>query len=233
MSTTDTLVLLPGQLCDAALWQPQVVSLDRLVSITIADLTLDDSVAAMAERVLAEAPPVFALGGLSLGGYVALEVVRRAPRRVSRLALMNTSARADAEGQSEARGRSVRAARIGAFKGVTPRFLPTVLHPDHAADPAIGPVVLEMTERVGRIAFERQQHAASSRQDQRPFLSRIACPTLVIGGRQDRVTPPPLQEEVAAGIPGARLEILDVCGHLAPLEQPAAVNRLMREWLAA
>lgn len=227
------LILLPGQLCDEALWQPQIQALADQADIAVADLTLDDSVSAMAERLLTAAAPSFAVAGLSLGGYVALEIVRRAPHRVTRLALLNTSARADAEGQSAARERSVRAAQIGAFKGVTPRFLPTVLHPEHAADPVIGPIVLEMTERVGRTAFERQQYAAIGRSDNRALLPRIMVPTLIIGGRQDRITPPPLQEEIATGIAGARLEILDVCGHLSPLEQPEAVNRLMLEWLSA
>jgi pimeloyl-ACP methyl ester carboxylesterase len=233
MERKDTLILLPGQLCDGALWQYQVEALGGRTDIRIGDLTLDDSIGAMAERALASAPARFALAGLSLGGYVAFEMLRRAPERVTRLALMNTSARADAEGQSDARERGVRAARIGSFKGVTPRFLPTILHPAHAADPAIAGIVLAMTERVGRVAFERQQMAAIGREDSRSMLRAIACPTLVVGGLQDRVTPPALQAEIAAGIPGARLETLDICGHLAPLEQPDAVNRLMGEWLGA
>jgi pimeloyl-ACP methyl ester carboxylesterase len=150
---------------------------------------------------------------------------------VTHLALMNTSARADAEEQARRRERSLRAIQIGTFKGVTPRFLPTIIHPVHAADPAMAKIVLEMTERVGRVAFEKQQHAAITRPDSLALLPGVGCPTLVIGGRQDRVTPPILQDEIAAGISGARLEILDVCGHLAPIEQPESVNRLVRDWL--
>ncbi len=226
-----TLILLPGQLCDAALWESQRRALADIADITIADLTRDDTIGAMAKRVLATAPPRFALCGLSLGGYVAFEIIRRAPVRVTHLGLINTSARADIAAQSDRRERSWRAARIGAFKGVTPRFLPTIIHPDHAADPAIAQIVLEMTERVGRVAFEFQQHAAIGREDSRALLSTIHCPTLVIGGRDDRVTPPALQEEIAAGISGARLDILESCGHLAPIERADAVNRLMRDWL--
>jgi pimeloyl-ACP methyl ester carboxylesterase len=229
--TKTQLILLPGQLCDAALWKSQVAALADIADIAVADLTRDDSVAAMAERALASAPPRFAVCGLSLGGYVAFEMVRRVADRVTHLGLMNTSARADIEEQSERRERSLRAARIGAFKGVTPRFLPTIIHPDHAADPAMAKTVLEMTERVGRIAFEQQQRAAIQRPDSRPLLASIDCPTLVVGGRQDRVTPPALQEEIASGIAGAELELLDVCGHLAPIEQAETVNRLMRDWL--
>lgn len=226
-----TLILLPGQLCDAALWDAQVGALADIAAIRVADLMQDDTVEAMAERILADAPACFAVCGLSLGGYVAFELVRRARERVTHLALMNTSARPDTEDRSAQRERSVRAARIGAFKGVTPRFLPTILHPDHAADPAMAEIVLEMTERVGRVAFERQQNAAILRPDCRPLLPVIGCPTLVVGGRQDRVAPPDLQLEIAAGIANARLEILELCGHLAPIEQPETVNRLMRAWL--
>jgi pimeloyl-ACP methyl ester carboxylesterase len=232
MPNRPQLILLPGQLCDEALWAPQISGLADIADMSVADLTLDDNIEAMADRVLAMASPTFALAALSLGGYVALEIATRVPERVSRLALMNTSARPDTEDQSNRRERSVRAARIGTFKGVTPRFLPTILAPENATDPEIAGIVLAMTERVGRRAFERQQAAAMDRPDFRPLLGRISCPTLVIGGRQDQVTPPALQEEIAAGIAGARLATLDKCGHLAPLEQPQAVNRLLRELLA-
>jgi pimeloyl-ACP methyl ester carboxylesterase len=226
------LLLLPGQLCDASLWSAQSRALADVAAIAVADLTLDDHVEAMARRALAAAPARFALCGLSLGGYVAFEILRQAPGRVTHLALVSTSARPDAPEQTARRERSVRAARIGAFKGVTPRFLPGILHPAHAADPAIARIVLEMTERVGRVAFENQQAAAIDRPDSRDLLASVTQPTLVIGGRQDRVIPVAMQEEIAAGIPAARLEILDPCGHLAPIEQPDAVSALMRDWLA-
>jgi pimeloyl-ACP methyl ester carboxylesterase len=228
---TDSLVLLPGQLCDRALWQYQLDALGARVDIAVADLTLDDAIPAMAARILDSAAPRFALAGLSLGGYVAFEILRVAPDRVTKLALLNTSARADAESQTIARSRSVADARIGAFKGVTPRFLPSILEESHAADPILAEIVLAMTERVGRVAFERQQRAAGGRPDSRAMLSSIACPTLVIAGAQDRVTPPALQAEIASGIPGAHLELLDPCGHLAPLEQPEIVTRLLSDWL--
>jgi pimeloyl-ACP methyl ester carboxylesterase len=225
--------LLPGQLCDSALWAAQAAALADLAEIRIADLTLDETVEAMAARVLAEAPPRFAVCGLSLGGYVAFEILRSAANRVTHLGLMNTSARPDTVDRSAARERSVRAARIGTFKGVTAHFLPSILHPIHAADPQMAEVVLAMTERVGRVAFERQQNAAILRPDCRPLLSTIRCPTLVVGGKEDQVTPPSLQIEIATEIQDARLEILDPCGHLAPIEQAEAVNRLMRAWLAS
>jgi pimeloyl-ACP methyl ester carboxylesterase len=215
------------------LWRAQVAGLADIAEIRVADLTLDDTVEAMAARVLAEAPPRFAVCGLSLGGYVAFEIVRRAADHVTHLGLMNTSARPDTVDRSAERERSVRGARVGTFRGVTAHLLPSILHPDHAADPAIADVVLAMTERVGRIAFEKQQNAAIMRPDCRPLLPAIRCPTLVVGGKQDQVTPPALQTEIATEIQDARLEILDPCGHLAPIEQADAVNRLMRVWLGS
>jgi len=214
------------------LWTAQTAALADIAEIRVADLTLDDTIEAMAERVLAGAPPSFAICGLSLGGYVAFEVVRRAAHRVTHLGLMNTSARPDTVDRSAERERSVRAARVGTFKGVTAHFLPSILHPAHAADPRMAELVLAMTERVGRVAFEKQQNAAIMRPDCRPLLASIRCPTLVVGGAQDQVTPPGLQSEIAIDIPDARLDILDPCGHLAPIEQPETVNRLMRAWLA-
>ena len=232
MMDKPALILLPGQLCDAALWDSQVRALADTAQVTVADLTLDDSVGAMAARVLAAAPAHFAVCGLSLGGYVAFEIVRRAPGRVTHLALMNSSARADEAHQAELRQKRVASARIGTFKGVTPHFLPSIVAPANAANPAIAEIVLAMTERVGRAAFERQQMAAITRVDCRDLLPAIAVPTLVIGGRQDRVTPPALQEEIAAGVAGARLMILENCGHLAPLEQAETVTQAMRDWLS-
>jgi pimeloyl-ACP methyl ester carboxylesterase len=230
--TKPGLILLPGQLCDEALWDSQVRSLADIADVTVADLTLDDSIGAMAERVLAAAPPRFALCGLSLGGYVAFEILRRAAARVTHLGLVNTSSRADEAYQAERRQQRVASARIGTFKGVTPHFLPSIVSPANAAVPAIAEIVLAMTERVGRVAFERQQAAAIGRADYRGLLATITCPALVIGGREDRVTPPLLQEEIAAGIPGARLMILENCGHLAPLEQAQTVTQAMRDWLS-
>ena len=231
MTDKQALVLLPGQLCDAALWQAQTAGLIDIAEMTVADLTLDDTIGAMAERILAAAPPRFAVGAVSLGGYVAFELYRRAPDRITHLALMNSSARSDTEAQTERRGQVVRAAGMGAFKGVTPRLLPAILHPDHVSDPHMAETVLAMAERVGKVAFERQAAAIIDRPDSRPLLPYISCPTLVVGGMADKMTPPALQEEIAADIPHARLELLEICGHLAPLEQPEAVNRLLRELL--
>ncbi|WP_374446329.1 alpha/beta fold hydrolase [Stella sp.] len=227
------LVLLPGLLCDAALWRPITDALAGEAAAVVADLTLDETMAGMAERVLAWAPRQFALAGLSMGGYVAQEIMRRAPERVVRLALLDTSARADSDEQRQRRRGLIGLARQGRFKGVTPRLLPLLLHPDRLGDESLVGVVMGMAERVGRDAFLRQQTAILGRPDGVADLSRIACPTLVLCGRQDSLTPPELHEEIAHHVPHARLVEVEDCGHLAPLERPDAVAAAMRGWLAA
>jgi len=225
------LLLLPGLLCDHRLWQDQVAGLSDIAAPQVADLTEDASLGGMALRALAAAPPRFALAGLSMGGYVALEILRRAPERVTHLALLDTGARADTEEQARRRRGLMALTRSGQFKGVTPRLLPSLLHPAHVDGP-LGHAVREMAERVGREAFLRQQQAILARPDSRPMLPGIAVPTLVAVGEQDILTPPELAEEMAAAIPEATLARIPESGHLPSMEQPAAVNALLREWLA-
>ncbi|WP_431281520.1 alpha/beta fold hydrolase [Humitalea sp. 24SJ18S-53] len=226
------LLLLPGLLCDAALWQPILPGLSDLAEPMVADLTQDASVAAMAARALAAAPPVFALAGLSMGGYVALEILRQAPERVLRLALLDTSARADTAEQSRRRRGLIGLARTGQFKGVTPRLLPQLIHPRHQGGP-IAAEVMAMADRVGRDAFLRQQEAILGRPDSRPMLPGLRMPVLVGVGAEDVLTPPPLAEEMAGLIPGARLAVIPNAGHLPPMEEPAAMAAVLRDWLHA
>ena len=231
METMQPLVLLPGLLCDSALWRPVTDALAAEAAGAVADLTLDDSVGAMADRVLAWAPARFALAGLSMGGYVAQEIMRRAPDRVTRLALLDTSARADSDEQRRRRRGLIALARQGRFKGVTPRLLPLLVHPDRLADTELVEIVTGMAERVGRDAFLRQQTAILGRPDGIADLSRIDCPTLVLCGRQDALTPPELHEEMAFHIPGARLVQIPDSGHLPTLERPGPTVAALRQWL--
>ncbi len=233
MVNRTPLVLLPGLLCDAALWHGQIDDLADIVEPWVGDLTHDNSMTGMARRVLAAAPPRFALAGLSMGGYVAQEIMRQAPQRVSRLALLDTGARADTEEQSARRRGLIELAEKGEFRGVTPRLLPVFLHPARLSDHALTAAVTAMAERVGKDAFLRQQRAIMSRPDGRPSLGAIACPTLVLCGRQDQLTPLELHEEMAALIKGAELKIVEDCGHLATMERPWEVSVLMRQWLTA
>jgi pimeloyl-ACP methyl ester carboxylesterase len=228
---TVDLLLLPGLLCDARLWRDQVAGLADIARCRVADLTLDDSVAAMAARALAAAPDRFALCGLSMGGYVAFEVLRQAaPGQVTRLALLDTSARPDGAEQARRRRGLMALARSGRFRGVTPRLLPQLIHPAHLEGP-VGQEVMAMAERVGQEAFLRQQAAILGRPDSRPDLPGLRIPTLVAAGEGDVLTPPALAEEMAAAIPSARLALLPGCGHLPPLEDPEATTALLRAWL--
>lgn len=233
MARKTALVLLPGLLCDRALWRRQIEALGDVAEPWVADLTHDASLPAMARRVLAEAPPRFALAGLSMGGYCALEVMRQAPERVERLALLDTGARADAPEQTARRRGLIELAEKGDFKGVTPRLLPLFLHPDHLKDAKLVGEVTAMAARVGKDAFLRQQTAIMGRIDSRPSLAAIACPTLVLCGRDDQLTPLALHEEIVSLVRGARLDVIDHCGHLSTMERPEAVNAELRQWLTA
>lgn len=225
------IVLLPGLLCDYALWAHQIAHLADTAEVMVGDLTRDNSIPDMAERILDEAPDTFALAGLSMGGYVAQEIMRQEPERVERLALIDTQARADSADQVKTRKDLIRLATMGKFKGVTPRLLPNLVHKDRLDDPAVRDVVLEMAGRVGQEAFARQQEAIMGRKDGRGDLHAIRIPTMVLCGRQDILTPPNLHQEMAEAIPGARLVIVEDAAHLAPLEQPHAVTAVLRYWL--
>ncbi|HEY3920124.1 MAG TPA: alpha/beta fold hydrolase [Stellaceae bacterium] len=223
---------MPGLLCDAALWRGQVEDLADIARAWVADVSRDDSVTGMAHRILAEAPPgPFALAGLSMGGYVAQAILREAPERVRRLALLDTSARADTPEQTVRRRGLIELAEKGEFHGVTPRLLPAFLHPDRLDDKPLTDAVTAMTARVGKDAFLRQQRAIIGRPDNRSNLPTVKCPSLVLCGRQDQLTPLEWHEEIAALIPGARLEIIEDCGHLSTMERPWEVSVALRQWL--
>jgi|SRR5690348_8049267 len=232
MINKPSLVLVPGLLCDAALWRGQVEDLADIAQPWVADVTRDDSMTAMARRVLAEAPAGrFALAGLSMGGYIAQAIMREAPERVERLALLDTSARADTPEQTARRVGLMELAEKGEFHGVTPQLLPLFIHPDRVSDRPLTEAVMAMTERVGKDAFLRQQRAIIGRPDNRPNLPKIACRALVLCGRQDQMTPLAWSEEIAALIPGARLEIIEDCGHLTTMERPWETSVALRQWL--
>lgn len=225
------LILLPGLLCDDALWRHQIAALGGSCEITVMDLTEPTSMGEMAEQVLDEAPISFALAGLSMGGYVAQQIMRAAPDRVERLALVNTNARSDNEAQRKIRTGLIEMADLGKFKGVTPRMLPQLIHPSRMEDPDVAGVVLEMAERIGQDAFKRQQTAILGRTDGRADLHAIRVPTLILAGREDLLCPPKVQQEMADNIEKSTLVIIEECGHLAPLERPGEVNTAFDAWL--
>ena len=225
---TSDLVLLPGLICDERLWRDVIARLD--IRAMVADLTRDESIAAMAARTLAKAPARFALGGLSMGGYVAFEIMRQAPERVTHLALLDTSARADDEARKQTRRGGMAAVREGKFSLVSRAMLPGLLAPANLAG-ALAEEVQAMSERVGAEAYLRQQTAIMGRVDSRPTLGDVAVPTLVGVGELDTLTPPELAEEVVAGIAGARLVRFPDSGHMSTMENPAAVVAAMKAWL--
>jgi pimeloyl-ACP methyl ester carboxylesterase len=231
MPQKTPLLLLPGLLCDRRLWAPQIEALGDVAEMRVPDLTRDESFADMARRVLAEAPPQFALAGLSMGGYLAIEIARAAPQRLLRLALLDTSARADTPEQAQRRRDFISLSAQGEFHGVTPRLMPSLIHPDRIGDQALTDTIYAMAEAVGADGFRRQETAILARRDRRPDLARLAVPTLILCGRDDTLTPPNLAEEMASLVPQARLVIVEWCGHLSTLERPEQVNDALREWL--
>lgn len=225
------LVLIPGLLCDPDLWSHQTSHLKDLAQVSVADITGGETMDELASQVLEVAPDRFALAGLSMGGYVAHAIMRQAPERVERLALLDTSGRPDTEDQLERRGQLIEMSRIGKFRGVTDRLLPILIHEDRLSDDALTDRVKLMAERVGPDAFHRQQKAIMSRPDSRSQLARYDLPTLVLCGRQDALTPLELHEEMAGLIPGARLAVIEDSGHLSTMERPQAATALLRQWL--
>ncbi len=223
-------LFLPGLLCDATLWRQQIDGLSDIVAPSVADLTLDNSIAGMAARALAAAPPRFSLVALSMGGYVAFEIMRQAPDRVSRLALFATGAAPDDAQRSDARRKGVESLKLGRFMGVTGRMLPQLIHPSRV-ESDLGETVMAMAQRVGGAAFLRQQEAIANRPDSRPTLAEITVPTIIGVGDSDLMTPPAASREIHAGIASASLHIFHDCGHLPAMERPEEVNTLLRDWL--
>ncbi len=227
------IVLIPGLNCSARLYAEQIPALWRFGPVTIADHTRDDSMAAIASRILAAAPPRFALAGLSMGGYIAFEIMRQAPGRVAKLALMDTGARPETAEQTARRQAPMALARAGKLMQVADNSFVFFVHPDRHTDVALRDGVRAMAEETGVEAYLRQQQAIMTRPDSRPGLSAIACPTLVLVGAQDQGTPPELAQEIAGSIAGARLVTVPDCGHLSTIERPQAVTQALVAWMQA
>ena len=225
-------VFIPGLLCDSLLWAPQIGTLSDIADCWVASPTGADSIESLAAQLLERAPfPQFALAGLSMGGYVALEIMRQAPGRVLKLALLDTSARADTPEQTERRHALIDIARRGRFAEVTNLLLPALVNRARSYDRQIVGTIRAMARNVGEEAFYLQESAIIRRIDSRPHLAAIRCPTLILCGHQDAITPPALHQELASGINGAKLVLIGDCGHLSTIEQPEEVNLALRAWL--
>jgi pimeloyl-ACP methyl ester carboxylesterase len=233
MTDNPPILLVPGLNCSPRLYAPQLPRLWQIGPLMVANHTENATMAEIARRILDAAPPRFALAGLSMGGYIALEIVRQAAERVERLALLDTGARADPPEAQEVRKARMELARQGKFDEMVDAMWPALVNPDHRGDETLKGEYTAMCHDVGPQAFMRQQTAIMGRVDSRPLLPTIRCPTLVLVGAQDELTPPHLSEEMAAAIPDSRLVQVPRCGHLSTLEQPDLVTRALVQWLGA
>jgi pimeloyl-ACP methyl ester carboxylesterase len=227
------IVLVPGLNCSPRLYAPQMPELWRFGPIMVANHTQHDTMAAIAQAILDAAPARFALAGLSMGGYIALEIVRQAAGRVAKLALLDTGSRDDPPDAQEKRRTNIALAEGGRFSEIVEAQFPLYVHPERANDSALKAIYLAMCHDVGAQAYVRQQQAIIGRADSRLLLPTIWCPTLVLVGAQDAATPPHLSDEMVAAIPAARLATIPDCGHLATLERPEAVTRELITWMNA
>ncbi|MBN9073561.1 MAG: alpha/beta fold hydrolase [Rhizobiales bacterium] len=230
-SRRPTVLFLPGLLCDAALWASQIEGLRDIADIRVADLTLDDSIAAMARRAAAAAGDGrFVIVALSMGGYVAFDLLRAVSDRIAGVALLDTAATPDTPERAAERRAGIASLAAGRFAGVTSRLLPKLVHRDRVNGP-VGAAVRAMALRVGGEAYLRQQRAILGRPDSRPVLKEVRAPTLVAVGAQDLLTPPAEAQVIRDGIAGSRYHVFSGCGHLPPLELPGETTALLRDWL--
>ena len=231
MDNPMPILLVPGLACSPRIYAPVIPALWRFGPVTVANHIRNDNMGAIARKILAEAPPRFALAGHSMGGYIGFEIMRQAPERVAKLALLNTQARPDTPEASERRRGQIARAQAGDYRGILDELFPGLVHPSRRDDAELRQLVHDMGDDVGPDAFVRQQTAIMSRPDSRPSLAWIKCPTLVLTGDEDNTIPNSLSTEMANGIPGARLVIVPNCGHMSPVEQPSATTGALVEWL--
>lgn len=221
-------VLAPGFMCDASLWDDMEGELAALGTLHHADLSRDTTLDGMAERLLRDAPPRFLLIGFSMGGYVARRAAVAAPGRIAGLVLINTSARGDTVRQQTRKPDMVEMARRSAYRGLTRNARMAALHPARRDETALLDRLQDMALGLGKETFLRQ--LALVRRDEHDRLGRIACPTLVVASRHDALRSLAEAEELADGIPGADIRILEGSGHMSPLEEPSALAALIVDW---
>lgn len=230
MAEKQQLLLVPGLVCDAAVWDYQTTHLAEIADISLRPVTDGDTMAEMARIALDDAPPNFALAGFSMGGYVALEMLRQAPDRITKLALLDTSARGDSPKKAEWRRSVIAACKRGEFTDVIERMIPILLHADQQSGP-LPAFVRTMANRVGGEVYLRRQYAIDTRQDSRDLLRAYARPVRAICGRQDGMSTIEEHEEIAALAKHGRCSIIEDCGHMTILERPQAATALLRDWL--
>src|SRR6202047_678637 len=225
------ILLVPGLVSSPRIFAPVVPALWRLGPVTVANHIRDDNMGAIARRILAEAPPRFALAGHSMGAYIAFEIMRQAPDRVARLALINTQARPDTPEATARRRSQMARAQAGEFRAILDELFPGFLHPSRRDNADLRQLLHDMGDDIGTDAFVRQHTAIMGRRDSRPTLAWIKCPTLVLTGDEDNTIPNSLSKEMADGIHRAKLVVLSQCGHLPQVEQPQATAAALLEWM--
>lgn len=231
MDNSMPILLVPGLVSSPRIYAPVVPALWRLGPVTVANHIRDDNMAVIARRILAEAPPRFALAGHSMGGYIAFEIMRQAPERVAKLALLNTQARPDTPEASEKRRALIARARDGGLHDVIDDLLPVLVHPSRASEASLRKLFHDMGDDVRAEGFINNQTAIMARADSRATMATIKCPTLVLTGDQDMLIPNTLSKEMAEGIAGAKLVIIPDCGHCPQPERPEATIAALAEWL--
>jgi pimeloyl-ACP methyl ester carboxylesterase len=231
MDNSMPILLVPGLLSSPRIFAPVVPALWRQGPVTVANHIRDDNMGAIARRILAEAPPRFALAGHSMGGYIAFEIMRQASDRVAKLALINTQARPDTPEATVRRRGQIARAKGGEYHAILDELFPIFVHPSRRDRADLRQLVHDMGGDIGVDAFVRQQAAVIGRADSRPALAWIKCPTLVLTGDEDNTIPNSLSKEMADGIHGAKLTIIPDCGHLPQVEQPQATADALVDWL--
>ncbi|WP_424629395.1 alpha/beta fold hydrolase [Bradyrhizobium sp. SYSU BS000235] len=225
------LILVPGLTCSPRIYAPQIPALWQRGPVILANHIRDNTMAGIAKRILDEAPDEFAIAGHSMGGYICLEVMRQAPARVKRLALLSTSASPETPEATERRKGWIAETRAGGYRAILDRLVSSFVHPSRSKDPDLQTIVHDMGDDVGPDAFIGQLEAIMSRSDSRPLLPSIKCPTLILTSDTDNMVPNVFSTELAAGIPGAKLVVIPDCGHLVQLEKPEATTAAMLDWL--
>ena len=227
----DPLVLLPGMMCDARLYGPQITAFSHERSVMVTPIGDHDTVAALAVDVLADAPPVFALAGLSMGGIVAMEVFRQAPDRITRLALLDTNPKAEVAAVAQNREPQIDKVRAGGLRAV----MRDEMKPNYLSDgPNMGQILdlcMAMAETLGPEVFVRQSRALQTRPDQQETLRSVKVPTLILCGEDDSLCPLHRHELMHDLIPHSTLTVIAHAGHLPTLEQPDATNEALTKWL--
>lgn len=225
------LILLPGLMCDQTVWSEQVRALGPERCIALDGYPFLSSIEAMADLVLAKAPEQFALAGHSMGARVAIEVIRKAPERVLKLALLDTGVHPVRAGEAEKRYALLELGRREGIDAMLDQWMPPMVHPDRRQDKAFMDTMRAMCRRAGLDSYERQITALLNRPAAIPVLDAIRCPTLIGVGRQDEWSPVAQHEDIARHVSGSTLSIFEDAGHMAPMEQPDQVSAALKHWL--